>query len=65
MLKTLTLLILTAIVITSVACGPPKKALCEDALERFEIAKDRLSKGSDAVENAKEAKADINKYCND
>ncbi len=65
MIKTLTLLILIAIVIASVACGPSKKALCEDAQERFEIAKDRLSQGSDAVENAKEAKADIDEYCKD
>jgi len=35
MLKTLTLLILTAIVMASVACGPSKTTmLCEDALER-------------------------------
>ena len=48
MLKTLTLLILTAIVIASVACGPSAEEkrtlmLCEDALERRNSAETNLA----------------------
>ena len=74
MLKTLTLLILTAIVMASVACGPSAEELhqqqkeliqeqktillCEDALER---RKDAIYYG---VQGAFEkAQKDINKYC--
>ena len=69
--KTLTLLILTAIVVASVACGPSAQelkqvALCGDALERRTNAQQWLSTAARYVSIGSpitEAAKDIAKYC--
>ena len=70
-LKTLTLPLLTAIVMASVACGPyaeevQQVALCEDALERRTNAQKWLSTAARYVSIGSpitEAAKDIGKYC--
>ena len=69
--KTLTLIILTAIVVPSVACGPSAQelkqvTLCKDAFERRTNAQQWLSTAARYVSIGSpitEAAKDIAKYC--